>query len=55
MAALGKAQFLKGETLKPGAVVIDVGINSIPDETKKSGQRLVGDVDYESVSNVVRV
>jgi 5,10-methylene-tetrahydrofolate dehydrogenase/methenyl tetrahydrofolate cyclohydrolase len=48
IAAIGKPQFVKGEWLKDGAVVIDVGINSIPDATKKSGQRLVGDCDYES-------
>eukprot|EP00746_Dinoflagellata_sp_MGD_P001036 gnl/MRDRNA2_/MRDRNA2_101912_c0_seq1.p1 gnl/MRDRNA2_/MRDRNA2_101912_c0~~gnl/MRDRNA2_/MRDRNA2_101912_c0_seq1.p1 ORF type:complete len:298 (-),score=78.49 gnl/MRDRNA2_/MRDRNA2_101912_c0_seq1:83-976(-) len=48
IAAIGKPEFVKGEWLKDGAVVIDVGINSIPDATKKSGQRLVGDCDYES-------
>ncbi|KAK9383663.1 formate--tetrahydrofolate ligase-domain-containing protein [Kockiozyma suomiensis] len=52
VSAIGKAQFVKGDWLKPGAVVIDVGTNYIPDETKKSGQRLVGDVDYESASAV---
>ncbi|CAE7178612.1 hypothetical protein P3342_002141 [Pyrenophora teres f. teres] len=52
IAAIGKAQFVKGDWLKPGAVVIDVGTNFIPDETKKSGQRLVGDVDYESAVEV---
>ncbi|KAJ8060053.1 hypothetical protein OCU04_011663 [Sclerotinia nivalis] len=52
VAAIGKANFVKGEWLKPGAVVIDVGTNFIPDETKKSGQRLVGDVDFESASKV---
>ncbi|KAF5869545.1 putative c-1-tetrahydrofolate synthase protein [Botrytis fragariae] len=52
VAAIGKANFVKGEWLKPGAVVIDVGTNFIPDETKKSGQRLVGDVDFESASEV---
>lgn len=52
VAAIGKTQFVKGEWLKPGAVVIDVGINYIADSTKKSGQRLVGDVDYESASQV---
>ena len=36
--------------VKPGAVVIDVGVNGIEDNTKKSGYRLVGDVDYEGVS-----
>ncbi|ESZ97119.1 putative C1 tetrahydrofolate synthase [Sclerotinia borealis F-4128] len=52
VAAIGKANFVKGEWLKPGAVVIDVGTNFVPDETKKSGQRLVGDVDFESASEV---
>ncbi|CAK5277688.1 unnamed protein product [Mycena citricolor] len=52
VAAIGKAQFVKGTWLKPGAVVIDVGINYVPDATKKSGQRLVGDVDYASASEV---
>ncbi|KII88500.1 hypothetical protein PLICRDRAFT_111129 [Plicaturopsis crispa FD-325 SS-3] len=52
VAAIGKAEFVKGEWLKPGAVVIDVGINYVPDATKKSGQRLVGDVDYASASAV---
>lgn len=52
VAAIGKTHFVKGEWLKPGAVVIDVGTNYIPDSTKKSGQRLVGDVDFESASQV---
>jgi methylenetetrahydrofolate dehydrogenase (NADP+)/methenyltetrahydrofolate cyclohydrolase/formyltetrahydrofolate synthetase len=52
VAAIGKAEFVKGEWLKPGCVVIDVGTNYIPDSTKKSGQRLVGDVHYESASQV---
>ncbi|KAL5337305.1 formate--tetrahydrofolate ligase-domain-containing protein [Aspergillus crustosus] len=52
IAAIGKTEFVKGEWLKPGAVVIDVGINYKPDSTKKSGQRLVGDVDFESAYQV---
>ena len=52
VAAMGKPHFVKGEWLKPGAVVIDVGTNYITDESKKSGQRLVGDVDYDSAANV---
>ncbi|KAL6240165.1 hypothetical protein BDW75DRAFT_197138 [Aspergillus navahoensis] len=52
VAAIGKAEFVKGDWVKPGAVVIDVGINYKPDSTKKSGQRLVGDVHYESASQV---
>lgn len=45
IAALGKSHFVKPDWIKPGAVIIDVGINAIPDATKKSGQRLIGDVD----------
>ena len=52
VAAIGSPQFVKGDWIKPGAVVIDVGTNYIPDSTKKSGQRLVGDVDYESAVEV---
>ncbi len=52
VAAIGQPNFVKGEWLKPGAVVIDVGTNYIPDESKKSGQRLVGDVDFESAERV---
>ena len=52
VAAVGQAQFVKGSWLKPGAVVVDVGTNFIPDASRKSGRRLVGDVDYESASRV---
>ncbi|WWC63588.1 uncharacterized protein I303_106193 [Kwoniella dejecticola CBS 10117] len=52
VAAIGQAEFVKGDWLKPGAIVIDVGTNYIPDSTKKSGQRLVGDVHFESASKV---
>ena len=52
IAAIGKAEFVKGEWLKPGAVVIDVGTNYIPDSSKKSGQRLVGDVEFSSAVEV---
>ncbi|RDA95787.1 hypothetical protein CP533_5178 [Ophiocordyceps camponoti-saundersi (nom. inval.)] len=52
VAAIGRPQFVKGEWLKEGAVVIDVGTNFVPDATKKTGQRLVGDVDFESASRV---
>jgi len=47
IAAVGRAEMVKKEWLKEGVVVIDVGINSVPDATKKQGYRLVGDVDYE--------
>ncbi len=52
VAAIGQAKFVQGAWLKPGAVVIDVGTNFIDDATRKSGSRLVGDVDYESASAV---
>lgn len=52
IAAIGQPQFVKGDWLKPGAVVIDVGTNYIKDATRKSGERLVGDVDYESAKEV---
>ena len=52
VAAIGKEHFVKGDWIKPGAVVIDVGTNFIPDDSRKSGQRLVGDVDYEAASEV---
>jgi len=50
VAAIGKANFLTADMVKPGAVVIDVGINRIKDESTKSGYRLVGDVDYQNVA-----
>lgn len=52
VAAIGIPEFVKGDWLKPGAVVIDVGTNYKPDASKKSGQRLVGDVEFESAVNV---
>lgn len=52
VAAIGQPEFIKGEQLKAGAVVIDVGTNYISDDTKKSGQRLVGDVHFESAVEV---
>ncbi|MBK8967588.1 MAG: tetrahydrofolate dehydrogenase/cyclohydrolase catalytic domain-containing protein [Saprospiraceae bacterium] len=50
VAAIGIPQFVKGDWVKEGAVVIDVGINRIPDASRKSGSRLVGDVDFDSVA-----
>ena len=50
IAALGKAEFLTGEMVKQGVVIIDVGITRIEDQTKKQGYRLAGDVHFESVS-----
>ena len=52
VAAIGKPAYVRGEWLKKGAVVIDVGTNYLPDDSKKSGQRLVGDVDYGSAAEI---
>ena len=49
MAALGRANFLTAEMVRENAIIIDVGINRVEDNTKKSGFRLVGDVDYDSM------
>lgn len=46
IAAVGRAEMVKGSWIKPGAVVIDVGINSVDDPSDKRGYRLVGDVDF---------
>ena len=50
VAAIGIPNFVQGDWVKEGAVVVDVGINRIVDETRKSGHRLVGDVDFEAVA-----
>lgn len=50
IAALGRPQFLTGDMVKPGAVVIDVGITRVPDATKKRGYALKGDVHFEQVA-----
>ncbi len=52
VAAMGKPKFITADMIKEGAVVIDVGVNRIDDSSKKSGFRLVGDVDYEAASEV---
>ena len=52
VAAIGRPHFVTADMVKPGAVVIDVGINRIPDATKKSGTRLTGDVDYDALSDM---
>jgi methylenetetrahydrofolate dehydrogenase (NADP+) / methenyltetrahydrofolate cyclohydrolase len=49
IAAIGAARFLKGDMIKPGATIIDVGVNRVPDAEAKDGSRLVGDVDFASV------
>ncbi len=50
IAAMGQPAFVKGDMVKPGAVVIDVGTTRVPDATKKKGFRLQGDVDFDSVA-----
>ena len=52
VVAAGRPNTLTGEMLKPGAVVIDVGVNRVPDATKPKGYRLCGDADYESCAQV---
>lgn len=51
VAALGKPGFVKEDMVKEGAVVIDVGITRVADDTKKSGFRIAGDVDFENVAS----
>merc|ERR1719321_2306279 len=50
VAAVGRAEYVCGEWIKPGAVVVDVGMNSVPDASRKRGYRLVGDVQYEQAA-----
>jgi methylenetetrahydrofolate dehydrogenase (NADP+)/methenyltetrahydrofolate cyclohydrolase len=50
IAAIGKPAFVTADMVKEGAVVIDVGTSRIPDDSKKSGYRLSGDVDFAEVS-----
>ena len=52
-AACGKANFIDNTMVKDNAIIIDIGINPVPDETKKSGYRLVGDVNYDDVKEKV--
>lgn len=52
VAAVGKAEMVRGDWVKPGAVVIDVGINRVEDATKPRGYRLVGDVAFDEVKEV---
>ncbi len=52
IAAIGRGRFVTADMIKPGAVVIDVGMNRIDDPTTKSGTRLVGDVDFDAARSV---
>ncbi len=50
IAAIGKAEFVTADMVKPGAIVVDVGINRVEDGSSKNGYRLVGDVKFDEVS-----
>jgi len=52
IVAIGKAEFLSGDMVKPGAVVIDVGVNRVADPSTKTGYRLVGDVNFAEAAGV---
>jgi methylenetetrahydrofolate dehydrogenase (NADP+)/methenyltetrahydrofolate cyclohydrolase len=52
VAAIGKSEMVRGDWVKPGAVVIDVGINRVEDATRPKGYRLVGDVAFDEVKEV---
>ena len=49
---MGVAEFVKADMVKPGAVVIDVGVNRVSDSSSKTGSRLVGDVDFATVQPI---
>jgi len=52
IAAMGVAEFVKADMVKPGAVVVDVGVNRVSDPAAKNGSRLVGDVDFAAVQPI---
>ena len=52
IVAIGKPEFVTGDMIKPGAVVIDVGVNRVEDPSLKKGYRLVGDVNFEEAKKV---
>lgn len=52
IAAMGVARFVKADMVKPGAAVVDVGVNRVEDSASKTGYRLAGDVDFEAVREV---
>jgi methylenetetrahydrofolate dehydrogenase (NADP+) / methenyltetrahydrofolate cyclohydrolase len=52
IVAIGKPEFVTGDMIKPGAVVIDVGVNRVDDATRKQGYRLVGDVKFQEAKQV---
>jgi len=54
VAAVGRPEMVRGDWVKPGAVVIDVGVNRLEDPTKKRGYRLVGDVAFDEVAEIAK-
>ena len=54
IAAMGVPEFLKADMVKPGAVIMDVGVNRVPDATSKTGTKLVGDVAFSEVQPIAR-
>lgn len=54
IAAVGRAEMVKGDWVKPGAIVIDVGTNRVDDPSKKRGYRLTGDVAFDEVKDVAK-
>jgi methylenetetrahydrofolate dehydrogenase (NADP+)/methenyltetrahydrofolate cyclohydrolase len=52
IVAIGQPEFVKGDMVRPGAVVIDVGTNRVDDATRERGYRLVGDVEFEAVKEI---
>merc|ERR1712025_1033439 len=52
VVAVGKAGLVRGDWVKPGAIIIDVGINFVDDPSKKSGRKMVGDVQFDEVKSV---
>ncbi len=54
VAAIGVPQFIKGDMVKEGAAVIDVGVNRVDDASRERGYRLVGDVEFEAAAKVAR-
>ena len=52
IVAIGRAHFVTGDMIRPGAVVIDVGTNRVDDPESEKGYRLVGDVDYDAALEI---
>jgi methylenetetrahydrofolate dehydrogenase (NADP+)/methenyltetrahydrofolate cyclohydrolase/formyltetrahydrofolate synthetase len=52
VAAVGRPEMVKGSWIKPGAIIIDVGINRIEDPSHPSGHRIVGDVAFDEAKNI---